>query len=422
VQETTTSYRGFRRHLLERMDIDAIRADGYSFFVECIYQVSQRTKGAGAQEQQGMAEFPIRFADRRAGSTKISKKEIWKGMTTLARLAVGRLTGGGKKLAASRPSPEVPGVMDCNVCGSPYHVEIYPASGDPQPNASYKCTSTGHASHGRIVQCLACGLVFTNPQFPPSEILAMYAGVEDKTYLENVEARLRTFTHNFDTIERFLPRGGRMLEVGSYCGIFLDIARKRGHDVLGVEPSAWASAYARDTLGVPTVTGGLDALPGGTKPFDVVCSWDVLEHLSDPMGQLEVINHQLRPGGVFAFSTLDYHNWVPRLLGERWPWMMDMHLYYFTSKVTKQMLERAGFRLLHQQSYCHIVTLEYLLSKLTALGVPAASALRGLAPGLMSKLHIPFRFGDIQLYVCEKVAEVDAGATVIAPAFGQGRR
>jgi hypothetical protein len=140
------------------------------------------------------------------------------------------------------------------------------------------------------------------------------------------------------------------------------------------------------------------------------------------MGQLEAINRQLRAGGVFAFSTLDYHNWAPRLLGERWPWMMDMHLYYFTGKVTKQMLERAGFRLLHQQSYCHIVTLEYLLSKLTALGVPAASALHGLAPGLMSKLHIPFRFGDIQLYVCEKVAEIDAGAAVVAPAFGQGRR
>src|SRR5262245_17422675 len=116
VQETTTSYRGFRRELLERMDIDAIRSDGYSFFVECIYQVSQRTKAAGDQQRQGMAEFPIRFADRRAGSTKISKKEIWRGMTTLARLAAGRFTGGGKKLAASHPSPEVPGVMNCNVC------------------------------------------------------------------------------------------------------------------------------------------------------------------------------------------------------------------------------------------------------------------------------------------------------------------
>jgi len=95
VRETTTSYRGFRRGLLERLDIDAIRSDGYSYFVESIYQVSQRTQQGGSQ--QGMAEFPIRFIDRRAGATKISKKEILKGVTTLARLAAWRLTGRGKK-------------------------------------------------------------------------------------------------------------------------------------------------------------------------------------------------------------------------------------------------------------------------------------------------------------------------------------
>jgi SAM-dependent methyltransferase len=414
VRETTTSYRGFRRALLERMDIDAIRADGYSYFVESIYQVSLRTQQGGAP--QGMAEFPIRFVDRRAGSTKISKKEIWKGFTTLARLAASRMTGRGNKPAEPRPSRQVPGVMDCKICGSPYQVQIYAASGGAHPAASYRCTSSGHASHGRIVQCLGCGLVFTNPQLPPSEVLALYADVEDKTYLENVEARIKTFNYNLDAIERFLPPASRMLEVGSYCGYFLDVARKRGHDVLGVEPSLWASAYARDTLGIPTVTGGTDALPAGTKPFDVVCSWDVLEHLSDPMAELETINRRLRPGGVFAFSTLAFENWAPRLLGERWPWLMDMHLYYFTSKITQQMLERTGFRLLHQQSYCHIITLDYLLSKLSALGVPAADAVRGLAAKLPMQLYVPFRLGDIQLYVCEKVGEADAHATAKARA------
>jgi dolichol-phosphate mannosyltransferase len=86
VHETTTAYRGFRRSLLQRMDVDTIRADGYSYFVESIYQI---TGLVGADVAPGgMAEFPIRFADRRAGTTKISRKEIWKGVVTLARLAV----------------------------------------------------------------------------------------------------------------------------------------------------------------------------------------------------------------------------------------------------------------------------------------------------------------------------------------------
>jgi dolichol-phosphate mannosyltransferase len=89
VHETTTAYRGFRRSLLERMDVDAIRSEGYSYFVESIYQVKRLTDHGGGT-LQGMAEFPIRFADRRAGSSKISKKEIWKGFSTLFRLGVQR--------------------------------------------------------------------------------------------------------------------------------------------------------------------------------------------------------------------------------------------------------------------------------------------------------------------------------------------
>ena len=89
VHETTTSYRGFRRSLLERMNIDAIRSEGYSYFVESIYQVKRLTDEGGGSVK-GMAEFPIRFADRRAGNSKISKKEIWKGFSTLLRLGVQR--------------------------------------------------------------------------------------------------------------------------------------------------------------------------------------------------------------------------------------------------------------------------------------------------------------------------------------------
>ncbi|HEY1553402.1 MAG TPA: glycosyltransferase [Kofleriaceae bacterium] len=395
--ETTTSYRGFRRSLLERMNVDAIHADGYSYFVESIYQVSRLTRKMG--------EFPIRFVDRRAGQTKISKKEIVNGGTTLFRLFTSRVLAGlqPRALGVDKYNDEQP----CNACGSTYHVEEFPDANDGHDSASYNCTSTGHASHGRIVRCLHCGLVYTNPQLPQAEVLSLYSQVEDKTYLENMDARVQTFTYNLDRIAKFLPPAGRMLDVGSYCGVFLKIARDRNYDVLGVEPSQWASSYARDHMGIPTVTGNIESLPADTKPFDIVCSWDVLEHVSDPRRELELVSSKLRTGGIYAFSTLDYGNWVPRLLGERWPWLMDMHLYYFDQKVMKQMLERAGFKVLDVHSYCHIITADYFLHKLAALGVPGAGLARktlGATP--LAKSYIPFRFGDIQLYVCEKLHDV----------------
>jgi 2-polyprenyl-3-methyl-5-hydroxy-6-metoxy-1,4-benzoquinol methylase len=244
----------------------------------------------------------------------------------------------------------------------------------------------------------------------PQEVLSLYSQVEDKTYLDNVEARVATFEYNLNAIAGYLPKPGRMLEIGSYCGVFLRIARDRGWDVLGVEPSVWASAYARDELGLPTITGNVESVPADVPPFDVVCSWDVIEHLPDPMKELRLINRRVRPGGVFAFSTLDFGNWYPRLVGERWPWMMDMHLYYFDQKSMKEMLERAGFKVLHARNYCHIITFEYFLRKLDALRIPGAEAVRKVVAATpLAKLRIPFRFGDIRLYVCEKVAELEIG-------------
>jgi dolichol-phosphate mannosyltransferase len=412
VHETTTSYRGFRRSLLERMDIDAIRADGYSYFVESIYKVSRIATG--------MAEFPIRFVDRRAGTTKISKKEIWKGFSTLARLGFNRAMGNPGR-GANREPFDTEHLIPCNACGSTFQVEEYPASNRGHVAASYNCTSTGHESHGRIVACLNCGLVYTNPQLAPKEVLSMYSQVEDRTYLENLDARIETFRYNLGAIQHLLPAKGRLLELGSYCGVFLKMAAERGYEVMGVEPSVWASGYARDAMQIPTVTGSIDDLPPGEPPFDVVCAWDVLEHVADPSAELTRINRRLADGGILAFSTLDYKNWYPQLTGERWPWMMDMHLYYFDQKVIRRMLEQAGFRLLHHQAYSHIITFEYFLRKLAALGVPGSEAARAIiARTPLSRLKLRFHFGDIQLYVCQKVGSVTPVASAHHASNGNG--
>jgi dolichol-phosphate mannosyltransferase len=84
LQECTTSYRGFKKELLEKLLKKKISSTGYSFFFEMVYLVSGTTKN--------VTEFPIYFADRVAGESKISKQEIIRGVTTLFKLFVRRLT------------------------------------------------------------------------------------------------------------------------------------------------------------------------------------------------------------------------------------------------------------------------------------------------------------------------------------------
>jgi dolichol-phosphate mannosyltransferase len=64
VADSTSGFRVYAASVLERIDLDRIRADGYGFQIEMTYQ----SKRAGAT----VTEVPIRFVDRVEGESKMS--------------------------------------------------------------------------------------------------------------------------------------------------------------------------------------------------------------------------------------------------------------------------------------------------------------------------------------------------------------
>jgi dolichol-phosphate mannosyltransferase len=69
-RDCTSGFRCYRREVLETVDPFAVRSSGYSFLEEMVWRVSR----AGFR----IGETPILFEDRRRGSSKISKREIWR--------------------------------------------------------------------------------------------------------------------------------------------------------------------------------------------------------------------------------------------------------------------------------------------------------------------------------------------------------
>ena len=78
--DLTSGFRGYRRRVLEPIDLEKMRSNGYSFLVEMLF----RTQQCDAK----IAEVPIIFFDRSMGKSKISKKEIYRGAFTLFRLRI----------------------------------------------------------------------------------------------------------------------------------------------------------------------------------------------------------------------------------------------------------------------------------------------------------------------------------------------
>lgn len=392
--EATTSYRGFSVDLLRQMDLNSIWSDGYSFFMESIFVVRLATRK--------LAEFPIHFEDRRAGTSKISKREIFKAIYNIFRLFYRRLFV--IPFAVYQPNADIEKDPPCENCNSLFHMEMFPARFAANEDASiYQCTSSGHRTHGRILKCLHCGLVFNETRHDAEKLLDFYSDVEDPTYLKNIDSRFKTFRYNFEKIKPRLPASGKLLDIGSYCGVSLKVAHENGFETLGVEPSKWAARYSEEVMQERVFQGTLRDLPAEEGPFDVITMWDVMEHLPHPVEEMKRIHSRLKPGGVFVFSTLFIDNWYPKIMKERWPWYMDMHLFYFTLDALSQLLTKAGLELVHHQKYTHIITLEYFFFKLDALGVFGAKYL-GEVFGKTSlrNIMIPFSFGDIQMFICKR--------------------
>jgi dolichol-phosphate mannosyltransferase len=405
LEENTTMYRGFTAELLSRVRIEQIKSEGYSFAVDSLNEVARVT--------DKLAEFPIHFENRATGASKISEVEIYRAMFTIQRIALGRVLP-KRTRALAEPSAKV----ECVACGGTHHVQEFAPKGrrsgavadDLSP---YSCATHSSRSHGQILRCLRCGLVFMRPSMSNEELVGEYAGAVDAVYLEHILARQTTFRRNLEQVRKHLRSVDRILEIGSYCGAFLKVARDAGFDVTGVEPSRWAAAESRGITTAPVITGTVDDLPTNQRAFDVVVAWDVLEHFANPVEELRKINELLPDGGTLLFSTLMIDNWFPRLAGEHWPWLMDMHLFYFTESTIRQVLRETGFELVDEGKYTHVVTLQYLLSKLGTLGVPFAAALsRRMGNSRLGRREIPFRFGDIKLFVARKVASPEPRSVI----------
>lgn len=113
IRDATTAFRAYRAAVLEEIDIDGTRANGYLFQIETAYRVSAT--------RCRVVELPITFTDRVAGSSKMAVlrtmvetelRVTWWGLSMRAPALAGRLraTRPGRFLQSRiRPTAAPPG-------------------------------------------------------------------------------------------------------------------------------------------------------------------------------------------------------------------------------------------------------------------------------------------------------------------------
>lgn len=294
----------------------------------------------------------------------------------------------------------------CNLCGQDEWRIKFPATlnGSELEVSAFRCTSPGYGHHAQIVECRHCGFVYANPRWSNEALIEAYAAVEDRTYLQEREGRELTFRKHLQSLQKFTgPADGRsLLDIGAYIGVFVETAAAAGWDAWGVEPSEWAAAEAQKH-GLNVIVGTQDALELEGRSFDVVTMWDVIEHMDDPAAELAKAFQLLNPGGLLAVHTMDIDSLTARVMGRRWPWLMDMHLHYFSQRTLAKMLIQNGYEVIWSRAQGRYLRLGYLATRMQAWNKHLGRVTTGLVNGLgLHKVAVPVNFGDLFTVIAKR--------------------
>jgi SAM-dependent methyltransferase len=263
----------------------------------------------------------------------------------------------------------------------------------------------------RFRRCSACKHLFVWPNL--ADTLTLYSndyfsGAEQGfgyvDYDRDKQPMVHTFEQYLDILAELSPGGGSLLDIGAATGFFLDLARKRGWETFGVEPSDYAADIARNK-GLRVKTGILEDADFAPGSLDAVTLWDVIEHLPEPSSTIGLIHRILKPGGVAAINTPDSGSLLARSLGLKWHLVVPPeHLNLFNRNSLAALLERQGFEVLRVNAIGKRFTLQYVFQTLahwSQLGVFESIASR-LHSHSVGKAGIPINLFDNMMLCARK--------------------
>ena len=191
-----------------------------------------------------------------------------------------------------------------------------------------------------LYKCSSCGYVQVEEQPSEDELNAIYSDsfFDNVKYNDDANQEKENW-RRLAFISRYLPPDGlskqKILDFGCASGDFIQAA-KPFYEMWGHDFSPYAIEKARQLN--PDIfwhfsSGTHEKLDFPHEFFDAIVTWDVVEHLWDPVSVCERLLRYLKPGGFLFISTPDIGTLTASLTRKYWAFMTPPeHLGFFSKK------------------------------------------------------------------------------------------
>jgi len=167
-------------------------------------------------------------------------------------------------------------------------------------------------------------------------------------------------------LRRHACHGGRALEIGPGCGVYLPLLAGLFGEVVAADiESAYLEHAARLRQSLPNLALVRDDVCTSALPqqgFDLILCTEVIEHIEDSAAALRGMRRLLKPGGVLVLSTPQRYSplelaakiaflpGVIRLVRRiyREPVLETGHINLMTARTVQRQLREAGFEVMEQ--------------------------------------------------------------------------
>jgi SAM-dependent methyltransferase len=211
---------------------------------------------------------------------------------------------------------------------------------------AYRDNRMGLPNVVHIGWCPVCGLGVTLD--PPDDLASLY----EKHYRDEEGRVPRTdgLARVWHRVNGSLPltdlvREGPVLDIGSNTGEALVALRKRGFEVIGLEPNPAAAEVARGH-GLEVISAPIEEAELRDGRYGSILLSQVLEHVRDPHALLRKVKPALRDGGTVFIVVPNAGSAFRRAFGADWVhWHVPFHLFHFTEESLRKLCAQCGLEL-----------------------------------------------------------------------------